>query len=257
MLEGFDVYLKGVLTSDKDIVHTNRVANKYREILITGNASEFHSLTKDVRRNAMRALAHLAKYNGRYEQWQKIVKQNGLRWKQADDNFNFFEKEDIGEMLEYVKRIVRTYSRECGNAFIFATLTGLRASEACQAIKLIKQAAKGYYSTDFGGMLEHFRFKDIFIRRSKKAFVSLVDDGILDLARQSCDNWNAIRSRLKREDTEMHMAYCRKIFCTWLRQSGVETEFIDLLQGRVPATVFAKNYYRPSFERKANASGRS
>ena len=118
------------------------VAKKYCDVLTTGNASELHPLTRDVRRNAMRALAHLAKFNGCYEQWQKIVKANGLKRKQADDNFNFFEKEDITEMLDYVKRIIGQYPGECANAFIVATLTGLRADEACQAIRLIKKGQK-------------------------------------------------------------------------------------------------------------------
>jgi len=41
------------------------------------------------------------------------------------------------------------------------------------------------------------------------------------------------------------MKYCRKIFGTYLRQNGIESEFIDVLQGRVPQSVFAKHYYRP------------
>jgi hypothetical protein len=43
----------------------------------------------------------------------------------------------------------------------------------------------------------------------------------------------------------MQMGYCRKIFSIWLRQNGIETEFIDVLQERVPSSVFPKHYYRP------------
>jgi intergrase/recombinase len=43
------------------------------------------------------------------------------------------------------------------------------------------------------------------------------------------------------------MGYCRKIFATFMRQmAGVESEIIDVLQGRSPSTVFAKHYLRPS-----------
>jgi intergrase/recombinase len=149
-------------------------------------------------------------------------------------------------MLDYVKGIIRSHPGECANAFIFATLTGLRAEEACQSIRLIRQNANNYYNSHYQ-VLEHFRYKDIFIGRSKKAFISLVDDQILDIARQSCDSWMAITSRLKRRNTPMHLSYCRKIFGTWLRKNGIETELIDMLQGRIPTTVFGKHYYRPSF----------
>jgi intergrase/recombinase len=31
--------------------------------------------------------------------------------------------------------------------------------------------------------------------------------------------------------------------------NGVESELIDLLQGRIPKTVFARHYFRPDFDR--------
>jgi len=248
-LDGFETYLSNVISSEKDRQYLLSLSRTHHQILANGNASSLHSLSKDVRRNAMRALSHLAKFNGLYETWQKIVKQNGLRWKQADDNFDFFEKENIEEMLGYVRRVIQTYPGECGNAFIFATLTGLRPDEACQAIRLVKQGTRGYYNAQLK-VLEHFRYKDIFLRRSKKAFISLVDEEILEIAKHSCDSYQAINSTLKRDKMEMRMSYCRKIFGTWLRKNGIETELIDMLQGRIPSTVFGKHYYRPSFEQE-------
>ena len=45
----------------------------------------------------------------------------------------------------------------------------------------------------------------------------------------------------------MSMAYCRKIFATYLRNQGVEPEIIDLLQGRIAKSVFVRHYFRPDF----------
>jgi intergrase/recombinase len=47
------------------------------------------------------------------------------------------------------------------------------------------------------------------------------------------------------------MKYCRKIFASHLRQSGIESEIIDLLQGRVPKTLFARHYFIPSLDYRA------
>ena len=152
-------------------------------------------------------------------------------------------------MLDYVKDIIRSHPGECANTFTFATVTGLRAEEAFQAIRLIKHNAEDYYNSQYH-ILEHFRYKDIFIRRSKKAFISLVDEDILDIARQSCDSWKAINSRLRRQNTRMRMSYWRKIYGTWLRKHGIETELIDMLQGRIPATVFGEHNYCPSFHQE-------
>ena len=47
----------------------------------------------------------------------------------------------------------------------------------------------------------------------------------------------------------MNMHYSRKIFSPYLRQyAGIESEIIDLLQGRMPNTVFAKHYFRPNLQ---------
>jgi hypothetical protein len=244
-MAGFDAYLTKALTNDKDVRYLTELANKYQSILATGNATELLSLTSNVKRNAMRSLAHLAKYNGDYEHWQKIIKNHGLHWRQADnDSFDFFEKETISEMIEYVKETMKILPADMAKTFQTATVLGLRADEVCKAINLLKQSTPDYYD-DKLGVLEHYKFKALFIRRTKKAYISLVNDDLLTLARQSCDRYQAIRSFLKRRKTPMQMKYCRKIFGTWLRQNGIESEFIDVLQGRVPQSVFAKHYYRP------------
>lgn len=196
----------------------------------------------------MHALSHLAKFDGLHEEWQKIVRQNGLRWKQAEDDFSFFEKENIDEMLGYVKGVIRSHPGEWANTFIFATLTCLMAEEACQSIKLIKHNAKDYYNSPYH-ILEHFRFKDIFIWRSKKSFISLVDGEILDIARQPCDSRMAISSRLKRRNPYPDVLLQK---CLWglAKKNRIETELIDMLQGRIPTTVFGKHYYRPFFDQE-------
>jgi intergrase/recombinase len=55
----------------------------------------------------------------------------------------------------------------------------------------------------------------------------------------------------KRRKLDMQMKYCRKIYASYLRQNGgIESEIVDLLQGRVPRTVFARHYFRPSADYK-------
>ncbi|MDN5847703.1 MAG: hypothetical protein L0H53_15670 [Candidatus Nitrosocosmicus sp.] len=41
----------------------------------------------------------------------------------------------------------------------------------------------------------------------------------------------------------------RKIFATFLRNEGIEPELIDLLQGRIPDSVFVRHYYRPAMSK--------
>ena len=129
-------------------------------------------------------------------------------------------------MLAYVKDTMKILPTDCANTFFFATLLGLRADEVCKSISLVKQGVTEYYNK-VKGILEHYKHKSIFIRRSKKAYISLVDDDILILAKQACESYNVIQCYLERRNVAMKMGYCRKIFCTWLRQTGIESEFID------------------------------
>jgi intergrase/recombinase len=46
----------------------------------------------------------------------------------------------------------------------------------------------------------------------------------------------------------MNMGFCKKVFATHLRTNGIEQETIDLLQGRVPRSVFGRHYFRPDFD---------
>jgi intergrase/recombinase len=249
-IDSFEAYLRKALTNEKDVTYILAAALKYQDVLTTGKAGKLLSLTDNVRRQAMRALSHLARYNGVYQQWRMIIQQHGLRWRKTEDRFDFFEKEDFNEMIEYIKQTVKILPKHQANTFILATLLGLRADETCKAISLLKQDSQGYYNCELG-ILEHYKFKQVFIRRTKKAYISLVDQETLDLARQSCESYQAIRSYLKRRKQPMMLKYARKIFGTWLRQNGVESEFVDILQGRTPASVFARHYYRPDFDKNA------
>jgi intergrase/recombinase len=44
-----------------------------------------------------------------------------------------------------------------------------------------------------------------------------------------------------RRSLDIQLKYYRKIFASYLRQSGIESEIVNLSQGRVPRTVFARH----------------
>jgi intergrase/recombinase len=52
---------------------------------------------------------------------------------------------------------------------------------------------------------------------------------------------------LEERDNLRH-ALCSKDIASYLRQYGIEPEIVDLLQGRVPNTVFARHYFAPSLD---------
>jgi intergrase/recombinase len=49
-----------------------------------------------------------------------------------------------------------------------------------------------------------------------------------------------------RRKLNMHIKYCRKIHVSGLRQCGVETEIINMLQGRIGKDIFLRHYMSPN-----------
>jgi hypothetical protein len=235
----------------KNVNQVLSYARRYSYVLESGNASELLTLTKDSRRHAMAALSVLSKYCGVYQSWKEIRESYQLKWSETDSVTVF--KAIIGEegnfpaMMKWFKDARSVLPESYSNILLYNTLTGLRAEESIHSIGLVKMDLEHYLK---GDILEHFQFPDLFIRRTKKAYISLVDERTLDVARQSgAHTYVAIHKYLEREGLPSHLKYCRKIFSTHLRMSGIEAEIVDLLQGRIPNQLFVRHYFRPDFDK--------
>jgi hypothetical protein len=249
-LEGFSNYLLSMKKhNSKQIVSYTA---RYRHILESGKAEELLTLSDSKRRHAMEALACYSKYTGSYQIWKDIRERYQLKWT-TDDSLDILKsllggKSNYSMMVAWLKETCSKLPKSYSSVLLYDSMTGLRPDEACKSISLIHSDLEKYLNRE-NMMLEHFRYPQVFIRHTKKAYVSLVTESVLKVANE-CEvkSYKALRSIVKRQGLEMHMAYCRKIFATHLRTNGVEQELIDLLQGRTPKTVFAKYYYRPDFD---------
>jgi hypothetical protein len=91
-------------------------------------------------------------------------------------------------------------------SFLFNALTGLRPEEAIQSIKILHNQPDDCIKDNT--ILEDYKYPSFFIRRTKKAYISIVNETILGLAKQSGDNsYNAIRLLIKRKGLDMNMAF--------------------------------------------------
>jgi hypothetical protein len=113
-------------------------------------------------------------------------------------------------MLNWLKQAYKTLPERYGNALLFNSLTGLRPTEACESIKIIEFYADEYLNK-YTMVLEHFRFPDTFTRRTKNAYISIVSETILDIAKQANKiTYTSVKLAIKRRGVEMHMNYCEK-----------------------------------------------
>jgi intergrase/recombinase len=209
----------------------------------------------------MAALAILAKYEGQYDRWMQIRQRYNMKWSSGQESlqsFNRFFNPDMSleSMLQQVAKMISKTPRTMGQIIKFACLTGLRPAEAVESVRLInnKEEFAKYYN-EGRQALEHFRFPSLFLRQTKKAYISFVTPEMLDMIRpiepsSTVPTYNAIRLTCRREGVYIDMRYCRKIFASWLHKHGVSDVLIDLLQGRVGKSVLVNHYIQPGQDYK-------
>jgi intergrase/recombinase len=198
----------------------------------------------------MKALSSLSKFKGIHDEWKKLIEKFDLKWTNSNYTNNTFfkifnpEAADMSKMIQWLKDTVRQLPDKYSNILLFATLTGLRPSECWHSIRLIQNDKGHYVSKD---KLLHYQYPDIFLRRTKKVFISLVSEQIIEIAEKADIKrpYPQLCKIFRSMNLSMNMYYCRKIFATYLRDKGIESEIIDLLQGRIPKSMFLRHYYRP------------
>jgi intergrase/recombinase len=207
----------------------------------------------------MVSLANLVKYEGRYDVWAAIRNRYSLKWSSGNESLQalqrFFDPDtstSLDGMLQQIRLMIKKTPTYMGKIIKFGVLVGLRSAEKVESVRLIndKEAFVKYYDPE-QMTLQHYKFPQ-FLRTTKKAFLSFVTPEMLEtvLSIHNIPSYNAIRLTCQRRGITCDMRFGRKIHATHLHQSGIPVEIIDALQGRTPASIFAKHYYRPSLDYK-------
>ncbi len=107
-----------------------------------------------------------------------------------------------------------------------------------------------YYNQDRQS-LERFRFPDILIHHTKKAYISFVTPEILQRVRFEPNGrmitYNIIRKRLNQVGLTMHPRLRRKLFASYLRQSvAIQPKVVGFLQDRVLTSILTRHYLVPA-----------
>jgi hypothetical protein len=224
-------------------------------VLDTGDASAFLSTLPGRRSKEITlvALANLSKYQGRYERFQELKKCYDLKWSTSNSTQyfeRFFNEElTLDIMLQRIRQMIAVLPPFMGKIVKFACLVGLRASETIESVRLICSDTNRFYNAD-RQTLEHFRFPSVFLRQTKKAYLSFVTPEIIGNMKKihisDVPTLNAITLACRRKGIKMEMYLCRKIFASWLRnEGGIQPEVVDMLQGRVSPSVLTRHYLVP------------
>jgi intergrase/recombinase len=159
--------------------------------------------------------------------------------------FNSKAHNGLGEWykkaLAVLKENERLYLR-------FMLLSGVRAMEGVKAFNLIVKLGSKYkeeYFNENTGFLEHFKYPKLFLRRSKNVYVSAVPKELLEqISRANAISYNALDKRLYRTGIPMRIKQLRSFYATEMRELGLLSEQIDLVQGRVGKSIFLQYYFK-------------
>jgi len=202
----------------------------------------------------LRALSNLSRFLGCYDVWMLKLKRSGIRWSNGDNAMRCFHvlwngEEERSKIEEWMMEAKRKLDEESWTVIRFLALTGLRTeTEGLLSLKIISEKGLEGYLAEKGGVavLEHFRFKE-FLRMSKKAFISVLTERLkddLEEKRVRFMKYGKLRKRIRTKGLKCRLYDLRKWNATVLRMGGLEAEYVDLLHGRVGATVFVQSYLR-------------
>ena len=163
---------------------------------------------------------------------------------------------NLDNMLTKIREMIQVLPVAMAAVVKMDVLTGLRPTEAVEAVKLLNLGPEiddlgpeiGQYYNSERQVLEHFKYPKVFQRATKKAYISYLS---LDNYHYFADlgpktpSWTAIRMACKHRNIGMNMRLCRKIFASWLVQSGIDSITVDMLEGRCPPSVLARHYQVP------------
>jgi hypothetical protein len=183
--EGFEVWLKKDLRP-KTAYDRMYYAEKFYQCLLGRDLKPLLELGKDQCAHCMNALSSLSKFLGMHDEFSGLIKKYGLKWSVRSDDViiaRFTKSLNRLDVFDWIKQ-VKASCVDLRDFMDFMATNGLRFDEAVESYNLIiklsrEDRLKEYYKSE-GEVLEHFRFKEIFLRRTKKAFISFVPRELIE-----------------------------------------------------------------------------
>jgi len=238
-------------------------AQQYGDCLFKHDFSRIQALPKSQSSNVVKSLAALAKFTGRYREFQQLREDYAVGWGGRSKTDVFIDRmtstENSEEIWSWIRQ-VKEARPELADLMDLMTVSGLRFVEGVSSFNLIAELTRtgklildrdgnnyrgGYYNRELSS-LEHFWFRDLFLRKTKKAFVSFVPQTLLDqIGKAEKLNTDQVQHLVRRQDLKSRFSDIREAHATFMTKY-LKTPEIDFLHGRVTSSVFMANYFNPS-----------
>lgn len=102
------------------------------------------------------------------------------------------QENNYSSVLKWIKETCSKLPKSYYNILIYCTLTGLRPSECFSSINPIKSDLENYFNQE-SMTLERIKYPEIFIPKTKKIYISIVNESIIQIANESANsNYNSL-----------------------------------------------------------------
>ena len=227
-------------------------AKKYFDCL--RNPSRLLFLSPSVRSNALKALICLSKYLGTYLSFRETIKQYGIKWDRTDslESFMRIMSSHHNDLPEWIAKVRTAFSDNEKLYLRFLVLSGLRVSEGIDSFNLIIELSKNnkldeYYNRELE-ILEHYKYKQ-FLRNSKNVYITVIPkELVVTIAGSKPVHYITIRKHLTKIGLGSRFKELRQQYATFMVRHDLIREEVDLLQGRVPKSIFIRHYWTPNFK---------
>ena len=239
------------LTANGLLTYARRFYFAYHEV------SKISEIPLSIRANVIKALVCLSKYLGDYEIFKLGLKSHGIKWVSGDAFSSFLNitNNNHAEVKLWYKEATSRLPKNEALYLKYCLVSGMRAREALRSFNRIIALANEnrlneYYNSNTQ-ILEHFRYPDN-LRNTKNCFISIASKELIaEIAQSKSISYTMIRRHLYRAKLPLMIKPLRSLFATFLH-SKVPSETIDILQGRIPKSVFAKNYLKLNLTELSN-----
>ena len=228
-------------------------ALKYHRLLLEQNFSPLNQVTDDMRVHILKSLSVLSKYLGINDKFKLLMQKHGFKWSinNKDDLIirRMLKPLSSGSVVEWLREVYAKISD--ARAYIDLMLcSGMRPLEGMDSYNLLlrlqgENRLGDYYDSE-KEMLQHFKYRSIFIRRSKKVYISFVLGNVIEeILRDKPIVSRTFYKNFERLHLPIRFCDIREYWSTQMSKSLSRIE-IDFLQGRC-GTVYMQNYFNPSY----------
>jgi intergrase/recombinase len=197
------------------------------------------------------SLTALSRFLGIYDSFMGELKSHGVKRCKPDAIQAFtriFNSDAHKGLGKWYKDAVSLLNENEKLYLKFMLLSGVRAMEGVKCFNLLVDLGSNYtqeYYNEKTSFLEHFKYAKLFLRNSKNLYVTAVPKSLLDeISKSNKISYNAIDKRLNKASLSMRVKQLRSFYATTMRELGLLSEQIDLMQGRVGKSVFLHHYFK-------------